>query len=175
MQSARSGWTASASVAGAGVERDAGRRAGLADQVQRVVDVGRRLDVERDVVGAGLEELGNDALGPVDHEVHVEDGLGRQRLAQGRDDERAERDRRDEVPVHHVAVDEPRPGGHDLLDLRGQAREVGREDRRRDAGQTGHSIDAPQWTQVVVPEVTLLAMRTIVACSPQSGHTERSS
>jgi hypothetical protein len=78
------------------------------------------------------------------------------------------------VAVHHVAVDEARSGGHDLLDLRGQAREIGREDGRGDPGEiyTGHSIDAPQWVQ---DTSAVLAIRTIVECSPQSGQTERSS
>ena len=126
------------------------------------------------MVGARLDEVGDVALGPLDHQVDVEDGLGRQRLAQRADDDRAEGDRRDEVAVHHVAVDEPRAGGHDLLDLRGQPREVGAEDRGRDAAarSDGHSIDPPQCTQVTI---AVLDIRTIVECSPQSGHTERSS
>jgi hypothetical protein len=33
-------------------------------------------------------------------------------------------------------------------------------------------MEPPQWLQVVV---AVLDMRTIVECSPQSGHTERSS
>ena len=54
------------------------------------------------------------------------------------------------MAVHDVAVDDARAGGHDLLDLRGEPREVGREDARRDAGQTGHSIDPPQLTQAMI-------------------------
>src|SRR3712207_8052824 len=52
------------------------------------------------------------SLRALDHQVDVEHRGGRQRLAQRGDDHRAERDRRDEVAVHHVAVDEPRPGLH---------------------------------------------------------------
>jgi hypothetical protein len=140
------------------------------------VDVGRGLDVDRDVVRPRLDEVGDVPFGPFDHEVHVEHGLGRQRLAQRGDDHRPEGDRRDEVAVHHVAVDQPRACGHDLLDLRSEPGEVGGEDARGDAcepfAHTGHSIDPPQCTHVMF---AVSDMRTIVECSPQSGHTERSS
>jgi hypothetical protein len=154
------------------VDRDAGARAGLADRVHREVDVRRGLDVEGDVVGAGLDVLDGAAVRPVDHQVDVEHGLRGERLAQRVDDDRAERDRRDEVAVHDVAVDQPGARGHDLLHLGGQAGEVGGEDAGRDAGQTGHSIEPPQLAQVMF---AVDDIRTIVECSPQSGQTERSS
>jgi hypothetical protein len=66
-------------------------------------------------------------------------------------------------------VDDAGTRGHDLLDLRGEAGEVRREDARR---YTSHSMDPPQWTQRVIE---VLDIRTIVECSPQSGQTERSS
>jgi hypothetical protein len=77
------------------------------------------------------------------------------------------------MPVHHIDVDDARPGADDLLDLLAQAAEVGRQDRRRDAaGHISTSIEPPQWLHTVV---AVLDMRTIVECSPQSGQTDRSS
>ena len=85
-------------------------------------------------VGAGLGERVDLALGPLDHQVHVEHRTGAvDALAQRRDDDRPHRDRRDEVAVHDVDVDDPRAGVEHLLHLRAEAREVGGEDRRRDA------------------------------------------
>ena len=123
-----------------------GLAAGLADRRQRVVDVRRRLGVDRDPVGAGLGELGDVALRALDHEVHVEVGLVGQRLAQRGDDHRAERDRRDEVAVHDVAVDDARARVHDLAHLRGEVGEVGGQDRRGDVAfvQRHRALDLPQ-------------------------------
>ncbi len=44
----------------------------------------------------------------------------------------AEGDRRHEVTVHHVDVDDPRAGRQHLVDLRAEFGEVRREDRRSD-------------------------------------------
>jgi hypothetical protein len=52
---------------------------------------GRRLRVEGHVVRRRPDELLDVALGPLDHEVDVEDRLGGQRLAQRADDDRARR------------------------------------------------------------------------------------
>ena len=49
------------------------------------------------------------------------------------DDERAHRDRRDEVAVHHVDVDHARAGVEHGVDLLAEAAEVGGEDRGGDA------------------------------------------
>ena len=67
----------------------------------------------------------------LDHQVDV-DGAARvvDLVGDRARDQRPDRDRRDEVAVHHVDVDHPRAGGHHLLDLRAEPREVGREDRR---------------------------------------------
>ena len=59
--------------------------------------------------------------------------------------------------------------------LRAQAREVGGEDRWRDAVRgrhMGRSIELLQWLQVYS---AVSDIRTIVECSPQFGQTERSS
>ena len=123
-------------------------------------------------------ELGDLALGALDHQVHVDqraravDALG-QRV----DRERPHRDRRHEVAVHHVDVDHARPGVEHLADVLAQAREVGGQDRGGDAGelgghQIGWSIELPQLLQAYR---AVSDMRTIVECSPQFGHTELSS
>jgi hypothetical protein len=92
-------------------------------------------------------------------------------VAQGVDDDRPHGDRRHEVAVHDVDVDDLRPGLEHRVDLLAEPREVGAEDRR---GQRhmGSSIESPQLWHVVV---AVDDIRTIVECSPQLGHTERSS
>jgi hypothetical protein len=77
------------------------------------------------------------------------------------------------VAVHDVDVDDLGAGVDHRADLLAQALEVGGEDRGRNAApHTSTSIDPSQWLQVTV---AVLDMRTIVECSPQFGHTERSS
>ena len=144
---------------------------------ERVVDVRRGLGVQGDRVRAGGRELVDLALGALDHQVDVEDPPV-DLVAQGLDDQRADRDRRDEVPVHDVDVDHAAPRVHDLADLLAEAREVGGEDRRRDRDlarqphQMARSMLPPQLLHVTI---AVLDMRTIVECSPQSGHTDTSS
>ena len=104
------------------------------------MDMRGRLDVDRDAVGAGRDEVRHLPLGPLDHQVHVDDRAGRMDLVgERRDDVRAERDRRHEVAVHHINVDHARAGREHLADLRAQPREVGRQDRRRDLARTERS------------------------------------
>ena len=63
--------------------------------------------------------------------------------------------------------------GENLADLLAQAPEVRGQDRGGDPPRhTSTSIDPPQWLQV---RVAVLVIRTIVECSPQFGHAERSS
>ena len=77
------------------------------------------------------------------------------------------------MAVHDVHVDHVGSGGDHLLHLFAQAAEVGGQDRGGHApGHTSTSIEPPQWLHDVV---AVLDIRTIVECSPQSGHTERSS
>ena len=125
-------------------DRDPGQAAELADRGQRPVGVGRRLEVEGDRVGAGLGEGLDLAIGLGDHQVDVEGAAGVVDLVGDRGgDQRPDRDRRDEPPVHHVEVDHPGAGVDHLGDLRPELREVGREDRRRDPtlpDQTRHPL-----------------------------------
>ncbi len=98
----------------------------------RTMEVRAGLDVQRARVGARLREVGELALGPFDHQVHVEHAADGVDLVRDRgDDARPERDRRDEVPVHHVAVEGSRPGVEQLAHLCAERAEVRREDRRQ--------------------------------------------
>ncbi len=84
------------------VEDDASALAELVNLLKRPVEMGGRLDVYGDAVGARVREVGNVPLGLLDHEVYVHVELrGR---ADGFDDERTDRDVRDEPPVHDVDV-----------------------------------------------------------------------
>jgi len=85
-------------------------------------------------VGAGRDELLDAALGPLHHQVDVERAaLLVDQIAQGLHDHRPDRDRRHEVAVHDIHVDDARARVHQLLDLLAEPREVGREDRGRHA------------------------------------------
>ena len=91
------------------------------------------LDVDRDAVGAGPRDLGHVPLGPLDHQVDVQDPARPVDLVgDGRDDQRTEGDWRHEVAVHDVDVDDPGAGRHHLLNLGAQTREIGRQDRWSD-------------------------------------------
>ena len=143
--------------------------------LQRVVQVRRRLRVDRDVVGARLGEGGDVALRPLDHQVDVEERAGGvDLLGQRLDDERAHRDRRHEVAVHDVDVDRrarPRPAPRRPGRPGARSRPPGSTARRRAGGaQIGWSIELRQWLQAYR---AVSDIRTIVECSPQFGHTEQ--
>jgi len=189
-------WTDSPTAATGvpGVDREPGEAAKLADGVQRAVDVRRGLGMEGDRVRPSLGELLDVILGAVDHQVDVDRAAGLVDLVGDRArDERADRDRGDEVAVHHVHVDDPRAGGHHLLDLGAEAGEVRGENRGRDAPaaveltaggrrlvggglhrppQMLRSIECPQCWHCMS---SVRLMRAIVWCSPQFGHWETSS
>ena len=132
-------------------ERDARLAAGIAHRRERVVGVRRRLDVDRDPVGAGLRERRHVALRTLDHQMDVHVGARVMHLAGERLDHlRAHAERGHEVAVHDVDVDRPRAGCEHGADLIAEAREVGRQDRGRDARgrgchQIGWSIELRQW------------------------------
>ena len=144
---------------------------------------GRRLLVEGDRVGAGLGEGLDVALGRLDHQVDVDRAAGVVDAVGDRGgDQRADRDRRDEVAVHHVEVDHPGAGVHHLVDLGAEPREVGREDRGRDprrapAARPSARSYGPQHRVAAVWQVmsSVVLIRAIVWCSPQLGHCETSS
>src|SRR6185295_1186105 len=114
------------------VERQPGEAAEIADGVEGAVGVRGRLGVEGDRVGAGAGELLDVPLRALDHQVDVDRAAGVVDLVGDRArHQRADRDRRHEVPVHHVDVDQARARVHHLGDLFAQAGEVGGEDRGR--------------------------------------------
>ena len=101
------------------------------------MDVRCRLHVDRDAVGARLDEVLHLALGPLDHQVHVDDRAGGVDLLRERlHGVRAEGDRRHEVAVHHIDVNHACPGSEHLRHLRAEPREVRRQDRGRDLMRT---------------------------------------
>ena len=132
----------------------------------------------------GRGELVDLAPRALDHQVDVERAAGVVDLVGDRgDDQRADRDRRDEVAVHDVDVDHPGAGVDHLGDLRAEPREVGGEDRRRDpapgerAGLAGraHTAFSIEWPQCWQSRSSSADIRTIVWCSPQLGQAETSS
>ena len=111
------------------VDRHPGRLAQLAHQLRRPEEVRRRLDVHGHGVRARPGELGQVALRPLDHQVHVEDRAVRRRQgAQGLDHLRADAQVGHEVPVHDVDVDAAHARFEGLGDVLAQAGEVRRED-----------------------------------------------
>ena len=110
-------------------------RPGAARLVDRDDGIGDRLVMERHDVESRLGELLEERLGGLDHEVAVQGTVGVG--PQGSDHHRAEGDGRYEVPVHDVDMDD---FGMlvDELDLIGQVREVGGQDRGGELPHEGH-------------------------------------
>ena len=158
-------------------DRHPGGAARLLDRADRVVDVRRGLGVERDVVGARPWRTRDLALGALDHQVHVDQRAGGvDAVGERGDDERPHRDRRHEVAVHDVDVDDARAGVEHLADLVPEAGEVGGQDRGGDAVQLGHQIGwSIELPQLLHAYSAVSDMRTMVECSPQLGQTELNS
>ena len=112
------------------VERDARPGSQLANLRQRALQMRRRLDVDRDDVGARPHEIADGALRLHDHQVDVE--WEPRTLADGLHHHRADGEIRHEVAVHDVDVKLIGPARFDPLDVVGERREIGREDRRGD-------------------------------------------
>jgi hypothetical protein len=91
-----------------------------------------RLDLEAHDVRPGLGEIVEEALGG----LHLEVGMQRQGgvRPQACHDRRPDRERRDEVGIHHIDVDEVGMA-LDQLYLGGQVRKVGGQDR---CGELAH-------------------------------------
>src|SRR5690606_14196395 len=114
---------------GSRVEHQTGLGAAVLDQLQRAVDVLGRFRVKGDVRGTGLDEVTDDAIHRLDHQVRV-DGRGDAVLAQRRADHRADGQIGHIVVVHDIEVDDVRPGGEDVVHFLPQTGEVGGKDRR---------------------------------------------
>jgi len=111
-------------------QRRARAQPGLANTLQHPVDVPGRLDMDGQGGGARIAKGFDGPFRVLDHQVDVE---GELRVTPAVLDRAwAHRDRRDEVPIHHV---EMHPIGTGLLqggDLLTQPAEIGRKQRRRD-------------------------------------------
>lgn len=90
--------------------------------VQRALEVSRRLDVDRDAIGAGLAKLVHVALRLDDHQMNVEREL--RRGAHGAHDKRANGDVGDEPAIHHIDVDPIGAGSVDRSHLLGELSKV---------------------------------------------------
>src|SRR6185295_6919885 len=87
-------------------------------------------DVHRHHAGTGGDEVVDEAIGIVDHQVHVERAGGD--ALDGANDDRTDRDRRHEVSVHHINVNEIGAAALGGGDVTAQSGEVGGEDGGRD-------------------------------------------
>ena len=96
-------------------------------------EIGTSLVVDGDAVPAGSLDLGEVLLGRLRHEMTVDVTVAR--VDDRRDpleDDRADRDRLDEVAVADVEVEDARARPQQHLDLLAETREVGRVERRLD-------------------------------------------
>ena len=92
-----------------------------------------------DDVGPGFGEIFDIGIDRRDHQMHVE--RFRTVRAQRLHDRGADRQVRDEMPVHDIDMDVIRPGGVNCAHLLAQFGEIGGKDRRRDTNGLlhGHS------------------------------------
>ena len=114
------------------IEHHARLLAERADLRQHPMQMDRRagLGLHQQMIGAGLGKSGEIALRLDDHQMNVE-GLCR-RAADRLQHDRPDGDVRNETAVHHIDMDPVGAGSVDGADLLAQAREIGRQNRRRD-------------------------------------------
>ena len=86
--------------------------------------------VEGDDIGAGLGEIGNDAINRLDHQMHV--NRRRSARANGFANQRPNRQIGHIMVVHHVKVNPVGARGDDVGHLLAQLGEVGRKQARCD-------------------------------------------
>ena len=113
-----------------GVQGDARGGPGFPDEMHRPVQVRHRLLMHGDHVGAGPREALDEAVRPLDHQVHVQRQI--RLLVDRLHHQGTDRQVRDEVAVHDVQVEQPRPARLRGGDLLRQARQIGRQDRGRE-------------------------------------------
>ena len=118
---------------GLGIEGDAGLESKLVRGPDRPGYVVDRLEVERRAVAACLGDR-SEVLGrPLDHEVHVDHTAAVvDERRDRRENDRAYRDRLDEMPVTDVEVEDPAAGTEQFLGLGAELREVRGVQRRLD-------------------------------------------
>ena len=97
-----------------------------------------RFGMDRQDVGAGLREGGQHGIDRRDHEVDVERQLGVR--PQGPNHVRTDGQIGDEMPVHHVDVDEIGPGGFQRADLLAQDGEIAGENRGGNPNRLLHGV-----------------------------------
>ena len=81
--------------------------------------------VESDDIGTGFGEIRNDAIHGLDHQVHVDDGIGHG--ADGFTHQRTDGQVGNIMVVHHVKVNNIGAGGDHISDFLAQFGHVGRE------------------------------------------------
>ena len=102
-----------------------------------------RLVVHGDAVAAGLLDRSEVLLGTLSHQVTVDERAARVDDRRDRlEDDRAHRDRLDEVTVADVEVEHMHAGAKEHVDLLAQAREVGRIERRLDLHRSDPVVPA---------------------------------
>ena len=99
------------------------------DQLQCAVQVNACFLVHGDPIRASVCKRGNVAVGILDHQVAVENGVGK-RFAQRSHDRRANRDVRHEVTIHNVQVQHRATAFERGFSVVGEPREVRGEYRR---------------------------------------------
>jgi hypothetical protein len=113
----RSGW----------VDNNTGLAAVIRNVLQSPVQVDASLLVYRNPVGPRISKLGNELIGLLNHEMHVENRLSS--WTQGFHNRRTDRKVRDKMPVHYIQVDDRTSAFKCRLNIFGQMSEVGRKDR----------------------------------------------
>ena len=100
------------------------------------------LGVDDDGVRAGFRESLQIGVAGRDHQMDVEDPI--RRAAQGLHDIRPDGDIGHEMPVHHIDMDDIRPGSDNGADFFAEFGKIGGEDRRSDF-QRAHLFIPELW------------------------------
>ena len=101
----------------------------LANERDRAIQMPDGFDVDGHHAGARGDELLDVAIRVLDHQVHVERPCGD--ASDRAHHRRTDRDVRDEVPVHHVDVNQVRAATFGRRDIASERCEVGGQNRRR--------------------------------------------
>ena len=140
-QAADGGDTAQPSAEAPAAEPEAGEAPAAeageapADEAEAAVDVLGGLGVEGDDVGAGLGEVGDDAIDRLHHQVHVDRRRGVR--ADGLAHQRTDGEVGDVMVVHDVEVNPVGASGDDVADLLAEAGKIGGQQAGGDAVHGG--------------------------------------
>ena len=108
------------------IEDQSGLAALLPNQAKRSVRMPARLGVERDVAGAGLCEVRNNAIDWLNHEVNIDRRFDAV-VPQGVTNQRSNRQVRHEMIIHHVEMHDVGASIQYGVDVIAQAGEICRE------------------------------------------------